>query len=158
MFAIILQFLLGLLVANAGEWFIHKILLHGLGKNRHSFWAYHIYEHHVVCAKNGMLDSGYRNIDLTTWNTQSKELVVLAVIVLLLLPLFIVLPFFISAIYLSLLLYYYSHRKAHLDPVWAKIHLPWHYEHHLGGNSNANWCVTWPLMDYLLGTRVKSSM
>jgi hypothetical protein len=153
MFIIILQFLLGLLAANAGEWLMHKIILHGLGKNRHSFWAYHLYEHHVVCANNGMLDLGYRHIDLTTWNTQSKELAVLAVIVLLLLPLFMVLPFFIDAIYLSLLLYYYAHRKAHLDPAWAKAHLPWHYDHHLGGN--ANWCVTWPLIDYLLGTRVK---
>ena len=153
---IILQFLLGLLVANAGEWLIHKTILHGLGKNRHSFWAYHLYEHHAVCANNGMLDVGYQTIDLTTWNTQSKELLVLTVIILMLFPFFMVLPFFIGAIYLSLLLYYYLHRKAHLNPAWAKDHLSWHYQHHLGG-SNANWCVSYPLFDYLMGTRIKIS-
>jgi hypothetical protein len=156
MFMLILQFLFGLLVANAGEWLIHKTILHGLGKNRHSFWAYHLYQHHAVCTKNDMVDAGYRHIDLTTWNTQSKELVVLAVIVVLLLPLFTIVPFFVSAIYASLLIYYYLHRKAHLDSAWAKAYLPWHYEHHLGGNSNANWCVTLPLFDYLLRTRVKT--
>lgn len=155
MITIILQFLFGLLVANAGEWLIHKTILHGLGKNPHSFWAYHLYEHHAVCAKNGMLDLGYRHIDLTTWNTQSKELVVLVAIILLLLPLFIRLPFFVGTIYLSMSLYYYLHRKAHLNPAWAKTYLTWHYEHHIGG-SNANWCVTWPLVDYLLRTRVKN--
>ncbi len=80
----------------------------------------------------------------------------LASIVLLHMPLLWIYPSFTSAVYLSLALYYYKHRKAHLDPVWAKRHLCWHYEHHLSGNTCANWCVTWPLFDYLLNTRVKS--
>ena len=38
---------LGLLVANAGEWFIHKHILHGRGKKRESFWSFHWHDHHA---------------------------------------------------------------------------------------------------------------
>ena len=62
---------------------MHKYILHALGKKRHSFWAYHLHEHHAVCISNSMLDPGYRKLTLTTWNTQSKELLVLAGFVLL---------------------------------------------------------------------------
>jgi hypothetical protein len=157
MLVLISQFILGLLYANAGEWVMHKYILHALGRKPGSFWAYHWYEHHAVCTKNGMLDLGYQNMVLTTWNTQSKEIVVLGLIILLHLPLFVFLPGFVAAVYLSLMLYYYRHRKAHLDPVWAQKHLAWHYDHHMGGNASANWCVTWPWCDYLLRTRVKST-
>ncbi len=153
----VMQFILGLLYANAGEWLMHKYILHALGKNRQSFWAYHLFEHHAVSLQNGMIDPGYQKLELTSWNTQSKELVVLAVIVLLHAPLVLLSPFFTGAVYVSLALYYYKHRRAHLDPVWARRHLRWHYEHHLGDNCNANWCVTWPWFDYVLGTRVKNT-
>ena len=156
MFTLAVQFFLGLLYANAGEWLVHKYILHALGKKLHSFWAYHLHEHHAVCTSNSMLDPGYRKLTLTTWNTQSKELLVLAGFVLLHAPIFLIFPLFTSVVYASLALYYYKHRKAHLDPVWARRHLRWHYEHHLGGNICANWCVTWPWFDYLMGTRVKS--
>lgn len=153
----VFYFFLGLLYANAGEWLMHKYILHGLGKNRQSFWAYHFYDHHEVCYKNNMLDPGYKKLNLATWNTQAKELSVLTVIVLLHVPLFFLFPSFISAVYMSLAVYYYKHRKAHLDNDWAKRHLRWHYEHHLSGKLEANWCVTWPWFDYLMGTRINSS-
>lgn len=156
MFSLTAQVILGLLYANAGEWLMHKYILHALGKNRQSFWAYHWHEHHAVCAKNAMLDPGYRSLTLTIWNAQTKELSVLAGIVLLHLPLFLLFPLFTGAVYASLILYYYKHRKAHLNPAWAKQHLRWHYDHHLGDNCDANWCVTWPWFDYLMGTRVKN--
>jgi hypothetical protein len=155
MLGAIAQLLLGLLYVNAGEWLMHKYIFHGLGRSRQSFWAYHWHEHHAVCARNGMLDPGYRHLDLTTWNAQSKELAVLAIIAMAHVPLFMVLPVFSAAVYASLALYYYKHRKAHLDPGWARRHLRWHYEHHLA-RSAGNWCVTWPWCDYLLGTRIKS--
>ena len=149
------QTILGLMYANAGEWVVHKYLLHRLGKNPQSFWAYHWHEHHAVCIKNAMLDPGYRPLVLTKWNAQTKELAVLACIVLVHAPLFIISPAFGYALYASVMLYYYRHRQAHLDRDWAKRHLRWHYEHHLGANNNANWCVTWPWFDYLMGSRVK---
>jgi len=158
MFSLAAQLILGLLYANAGEWLVHKYILHALGKNPHSFWAYHWHEHHAVCVKNAMFDPGYKTLRLNIWNAQTKKLAVLAGIVLLHVPLFILLPLFTGVMYASLILYYYKHRKAHLDPVWGRRHLRWHYEHHLGENACANWCITWPWFDYLLGTRLKSKI
>jgi hypothetical protein len=157
MFAEMACFLLGLLYANLGEWLMHKYLLHGLGKNNSSFWAYH-YQHHAVCAKHGMLDSGYQPIKLTGWNSQTKELVVLTLIMLIHTPVYLLSPAFVTALYFSIVLYYYLHRKAHLNPLWASTHLRWHYDHHLGSERNANWCITWPGVDYVLGTRKKTSL
>ena len=155
MFEAVLWFLLGAVVTNAGEWFMHKYILHVLGKHKNSLWAYHWHEHHAVCFKNNMLDEGYRRLQLQ-WNTQTKELLTLALILLSQL-LFINLAFwYVVGFYVSIALYYYKHRKAHLDPEWAKKYLPWHYEHHLGPYSEANWCVTWPWFDYIMGTRRKS--
>ncbi|WP_445372401.1 hypothetical protein ACH518_07130 [Methylomonas sp. HW2-6] len=149
-----LQILAALLYANLGEWLMHKYLLHGLGKNPGSIWAYHWHQHHRICAEQGMRDPGYRSLRWT-WNAQTKELAILALIVTLHLPLALDLPFFLLALYASLALYYYKHRRAHLDPDWAKRHLPWHYQHHLQAG-NGNWCVTWPWFDYVFGTRLNN--
>ena len=35
---------LGLLYSNAGEWLLHKYLLHGLGRRKGTFWAFHWHE------------------------------------------------------------------------------------------------------------------
>jgi sterol desaturase/sphingolipid hydroxylase (fatty acid hydroxylase superfamily) len=56
-------------------------------------------------------------------------------------------------VWLSAYGYYLVHKKSHLDPEWARKHLPWHYDHHMGPNQDANWCVTLPLFDHLMGTR-----
>jgi hypothetical protein len=157
MLLLTMQFLLGLLYANAGEWLMHKYILHGLGAKPTSFWAYHLHEHHAVCARYAMVDPGYRTIRLSVWNTQTKELAVLLGLVLLHLPLLLLLPAMAWGLYLSLALYYYKHRRGHLDPDWARRHLRWHYDHHLCQQAacSGNWCVTWPWCDYLLGTRIK---
>lgn len=34
------------------------------------------------------------------------------------------------------------HRRSHLEPEWAKKRIPWHYDHHMNSNQDANWCVT----------------
>jgi hypothetical protein len=151
----ILLFLLGLLVANAGEWCIHKYILHGLGKNKNSIWAYHWREHHQVCLQNAMLDAGYQHFHLE-WNSQAKEFVFMFVAVLSQLP-FIELAFwYVMGVYLSIAVYYYLHCRSHTELDWARRYLPWHYDHHLGSVPDANWCISYPLFDYLLGTRRKS--
>jgi len=105
MFSLLAQFILGLMYANAGEWLVHKYILHALGKNPHSFWAYHWHEHHSVCVKNVMFDPGYQPLRFNIWNAQTKELTVLAGIVLLHVPLFILLPLFTGVMYASLMVY-----------------------------------------------------
>ena len=39
----------------------------------------------------------------------------------------------------------------------GKKRIPWHYDHHMNSNQDANWCVTRPWFDYVMGTRVVSS-
>jgi len=150
----IAQFFIGLFVANAGEWLMHRYVLHQCGKNPNSFWAYHWHEHHYTAQQYGMLDPGYKQWP-RRWNTQAKEGLTLLGILLLNSPFFWWASGYAYAIYLSTIVYYIVHRQAHLNIQWAKTYLPWHYEHHLI-NSNANWCVTYPLFDYLMLTRKKT--
>ena len=49
----------------------------------------------------------------------------------------------------------YIHRRCHVDVEWGKRNFPWHYDHHMGKNQDANWGVTNPLWDHILKTRIK---
>ena len=69
-------------------------------------------------------------------------------------PTVVVAPFFTVGVYYGAWQYWHKHSKAHLDPEWAKANLPWHYDHHMNTNQDANWCVTRPWFDYIMGTRV----
>lgn len=147
-------FPLGLLYANAMEWVIHKHALHGLGKNKKSFWSFHWHEHHQVSRKQAMLDEQYHQ-SILGWNAHSKEVLSLVAAAAIHAPLLPVAPFFTLAVWASAANYYRVHRKAHLDPQWAEAHVPWHVDHHMGPNQHANWCVTCPLFDRVMGTREK---
>ncbi len=144
---------LGLLYANAGEWLVHKYILHGLGKNKDSFWAFHWHEHHRESRKHDMFDAQYVR-SLFGWSAQSKEALALLLAALAHLPLFPVAPFFTGTVLYRMWAYYRIHKRAHLEPGWAKENLPWHYDHHMGRDQNANWCVTHPFFDYVMGTRI----
>ncbi|MGA9522155.1 MAG: hypothetical protein WBV82_11855 [Myxococcaceae bacterium] len=144
---------LGWLYTNAGEWLIHKHVLHGLGKNRHSFWAFHWHEHHRESRRNTMKDPQYVRPLFRDWNAQTKEVAALLAGAALHVPLFPIAPYFIGSVWFFMWRYYWLHRKAHLDSEWAREHLPWHVDHHLGRNQNRNWCVTHPFFDYVMGTR-----
>ncbi len=143
---------IGLLTANAVEWVFHKHVLHNLGRNRNSFWAFHWHDHHRHVRRNGFLDEDYRHPPLT-WNAQTKEVAALVAGAAAVTPLLPVAPFFVGTLYYSAWNYYRVHKKSHLDPEWAREYLPWHYDHHMGPNPNANWCVTKPWFDHIMGTR-----
>jgi hypothetical protein len=143
---------IGLLYANAGEWLLHKYVLHGLGRKKTSVWSYHWHEHHRHARKLGHKDPDYER-SLFRWNAQGKEALGLAAMALVHLPLMPVFPFFTATVELSIARYYYVHKRAHRDPGWAREHLPWHYDHHMGPNQDANWGVTWPWMDWVMNTR-----
>ncbi|WP_335982704.1 hypothetical protein [Acinetobacter haemolyticus] len=155
-------FVAGLVIANGYEWFAHKYLLHGVhrkGKPRfsptpkqmESHWA-----HHREVRKQGFSDDCYVE-GLDNWRTRN-ELMSLAVAAGVLSVVFY--PFSkgmsLAALY-SAGNYYYVHRRAHLEPDWARRTIPWHYDHHMNSNQDANWCVTRPWFDYVMGTRVVSS-
>ncbi len=143
---------LGLLAANATEWWVHTHWLHGRGKRKDSFWAFHWHVHHRAVRRSEHLDPDYT----APWWTsapRAKEVASLVGAGLAVAPLFPVAPFFVGTVWYSAANYYRVHKKSHLDAAWAKRHLPWHYDHHMGPNQNANWCVTRPWMDHLMGTR-----
>lgn len=147
-------FILGLLAENAGEWAIHRFLLHGLGRRRASVWHYHWNRHHRLARSHGMVDPDYRGWPLR-WNTHGKEVLLILGAVLAHGPLAGMAPAYVAGVYFALGCYYVRHRKAHLDPAWARRHLPWHWEHHMGGDPEANYCTTWPWFDWVMRTRVR---
>lgn len=155
-------FLAGLVVANGFEWFAHKYILHGThraGKSRYSpvpdsmksHW-----EHHREVRKTDFSDYGYVE-GIRNWRTKN-EIISLAVVAGVFVPVFYPISkgMSLSVVY-SACNYYYIHRRAHLEPDWAMKKIPWHYDHHMNSNQDANWCVTKPWFDYVLGTRVISS-
>ncbi|HNK95856.1 MAG TPA: hypothetical protein PKK42_22690, partial [Leptospiraceae bacterium] len=92
---------------------------------------------------------------LLEWNPQSKEVLALATAGILHLPIALISPAFVAGVFVSGSYYYYVHKKSHLDPDWGKENLPWHYDHHMGPNQDMNFCVTFPLFDHIMGTRVR---
>lgn len=144
----------GLVAANATEWVVHKYVLHGLGKRKGSFWSFHWHEHHKVCRKQGHRDPAYERSVIGT-HGQGKEAAALVGAVAAVLPFAPVAPFFVGTLCYSALNYYRKHKRAHLDPEWAREHLAWHYDHHMGPEQDANWCVTKPWFDKVMGTRVR---
>lgn len=155
-------FIAGLVVANAFEWVAHKYVLHGThraGQPRYSPVPNSMkshWEHHREVRKTDFEDYGYVE-GISNWRTKNEILSLVAVAGVFV-PLFYPLS---KGMSLSVLYcagnYYYIHRRAHLEPEWAKRKIPWHYDHHMNSNQDANWCVTKPWFDYILGTRVISS-
>lgn len=143
---------LGLAATNAGEWYIHKYWLHGLGRNKKSFWAFHWHEHHRESYRNDMYDSQYVR-SVFSWSPQGKEALALVAGAVALTPLFPVVPFFTGTVWYRMWRYYQLHKRSHLDKDWAREHMPWHVDHHMGKDQNANWCVTHPWFDYVMQTR-----
>lgn len=153
MFFFIIQVVVGLLYVNLLEWLTHRFVLHGLGTKKASFFSFHWHRHHKTCRKNDFADRDYT--DPFKWETTGKELVGLGLLSALHLPILFVYPVLFCALFAGAALYYFLHSRSHMYPVWGRKWLPWHYDHHQGKNQNANWCVTYPFWDYVLGTRQK---
>lgn len=143
---------IAIVFSNAAEWLVHKHVLHGLGRNRRSFWSFHWHEHHRNARAEGFIDRDYER-PLLAWNAQGKEALGLAGMCLMVTPLISVAPWFVITSYYTSYRYYRIHKRAHRDPEWAREHVPWHYDHHMGPNQDCNWCVTKPWFDIVLGTR-----
>ena len=155
-------FLVGLVVANGFEWIAHKYILHGThrsGKPRYSpvpdsmksHW-----EHHREVRKTDFYDHGYVE-GISNWRTKNEIISLAVVATSTSLMFYPVSKGMAAAAVYSACNYYYIHRRAHLEPDWAMKKIPWHYDHHMNSNQDANWCVTKPWFDYVLGTRVISS-
>jgi sterol desaturase/sphingolipid hydroxylase (fatty acid hydroxylase superfamily) len=147
--------MLGIPVALAvfawGEWATHRYLLHGLGRDKTSRLAFHFHTHHQSVRRNGGYDPDYEG---PVWSTptQAREAIGLVAVGLAHLPLLPVAPWYTATIWYCLHRYRRDHRRGHLDPEWARRHLPCHYDHHMG-NQDANWGVSTGWVDALIGTR-----
>lgn len=152
-----LGFPVGIFVANGLEWYFHKVWLHEYpSQYRNSPFFTHI-AHHKRARLNDFQDEGYaesmfKNAEMYNEKTALLGLAGAATIFL---P---VAPFFTAGLYYGLWNYWRVHSKAHLDPAYAKKRIPWHYDHHMTSNQNANWCVTKPWFDYIMGTRVTTEV
>jgi sterol desaturase/sphingolipid hydroxylase (fatty acid hydroxylase superfamily) len=137
---------------NTGEWLLHKYVLHGLGRNRNGRWAFHYHTHHQAVRRNGFYDPAYEGPIWST-PTQYREGMALAAAAALHVPLLPIVPFYASTWLYCLYRYRRVHRRAHLDPSWAREHLRCHYDHHMG-DQDKNYGVVWPWVDILKKTRV----
>ncbi|MBL4795509.1 MAG: sterol desaturase family protein [Pseudomonadales bacterium] len=158
-------FLVALLVSNAFEWFAHKYVLHGTrrssGKGRFSpvppLMTSHWTHHKEVRSSGDYSDDMYQSSYLQGHErirAEINSLIVLCMLTTLVAPISL---FFTLGTYYCALNYYYTHRRSHREPDWGKSKVPWHYDHHMNTNQDANWCVTKPWFDYIMGTRVISS-
>ena len=146
----ILSIPLAIVYSQISEWVIHKYILHGLGKNRKSFWSFHWHAHHKNCRKHGNYDEDYLD---GIQGPPLREKVGLFLLVMLHSPLVLYMPlFFITLVYCAFR-YYKIHKYAHLQPIWGKLFLRWHYDHHMGKNQDTNWGVTVDWVDRMMGTR-----
>lgn len=159
------QFVGGLLIANAFEWVAHKYILHGTPRkgqprfspspsSMNSHWT-----HHRMVRKTQFADECYEQ-GLAHERTR-LELLSLAVVATASSGISLLVSRqstgFVAAYWYSAGRYFYVHQRAHLEPEWAKQRIPWHYDHHMNTIQDANWCVTRPWFDYLMGTREASS-
>lgn len=140
--------------SNVVEWFIHKHILHGLGKKPNNLFNFHWKRHHRLVRQYHFYDKDYDDHKSRFFNGKNKELIGLIILWMLHVPFIILSPVLFAVVTITTINYYRLHRKAHKYPTWGKNHLRHHYDHHMFGNQSHNWCVTHPFADYLFGTRV----
>lgn len=145
----------GFLLGSFIEWLAHRYLLHNLSLRKVSHAHFKI--HHRNTRKNDGYDSDYEKITPSSWDTGWSEIAFLTIGVLTALPLSLISFWIWFALLIHACLYYWLHRKFHLQPLWGKKWMPWHWDHHMNKNQNSNWGVTNPLFDWLFFSRIKGN-
>jgi len=142
-----------LVASNITEWAVHKYVLHGLGKKKTNWWAFHWHDHHGSARRHGNADDDYLK-PFYAAKPRLKEAAALVGLAAVHLPLLPIAPFYTGTVLWRIVHYYRVHKKSHVDIAWAREHLPWHFDHHMGPDQDQNWCVTHPWFDEVMGTRV----
>jgi len=138
------------LYATFLEWAIHKYVLHGLGKNKNSWFNFHWHSHHKTCRKNANQDDNYKTFLSSPIRREILGLYALSMIHL---PIYFFMPYFYYTLIVCVIRYFYVHQKSHINVEWGRKKVPWHYEHHMGKNQDANWGVTTDIWDTILNTK-----
>lgn len=162
---IVVEYLLAnivaLIVQNISEWFVHKHILHEMGKNKKSFFHYH-WEHHNRCRKNRNED--YEYFDFWEYGIVSpmikKELWLMAgMSVAFFLPLYFFVWKMLAFASVSVIWgYFFFHAYSHINVRFGRKYMRHHYDHHMGPDQNQNWCVTFPWFDWIMKTRYRGSL
>ena len=145
--SVFLQILLGWLYGHLAEYVIHRWILHNRRLKR--AFVHHFAQHHARARRGVMID----HTSLAKVSIGEFEIRALVFAVVLHFPIIFFFPYFYCAIIYSALAYYFVHRRSHRDNDWGRNNIPWHYDHHMGRDSNKNWGVRLPIFDYLFGTR-----
>ena len=153
---------IALLAANGVEWYLHKYALHCVPKEgggrkslSEAFMKRHWAHHRRVRLTKYRDDELYAHFNESPdAKAEAAALIKMCAVTSLAMP---VAPFFTLTTYYCAWNYWHVHSQSHLDPEWGKKKIPWHYDHHMNTNQDANWGVTKPWFDYIMGTRVISS-
>lgn len=148
---IVLQVILAVVYGNLLEYLVHRYVLHGLGSKKILFDS-HWHRHHRYVRRHHFYDNDYKGWSWG-WNSRTSEIAGLAGLALLHSPLLLVAPVLFGGLVAWAVLYYVVHSTSHRYPKLGARYFPWHYDHHMALDQNLNWAVTFPLWDYILGTR-----
>lgn len=150
-----IQVLVAFVYGNLLEWLVHKYVLHGWGRARRGYWAYHWHTHHANVRRHGLVDPDYVTGRLSCEQRAKETLGIWAAALAHAWLIRNALPWAAGAILGYAWLYLYCHEKSHRDAAWARRWLPWHCDHHENRDPDQNWCLTFPLWDWILGTRIR---
>ena len=145
---VLLQLFIGWLYGHFVEYFVHRWVFHNQKLFKSAF-KYHYSQHHARSRRGVMLDV----TTLRKPRVRDFESLALLFGVVLHLPVVFIFPYFYAMVCYSAVAYYLIHRRSHQDFEWARRYIPWHYDHHLGPDSNKNWGVRSDIFDRILGTR-----
>ena len=144
---VILGFVFGSLV----EWIAHRYFLHNFSKRL--FSNSHFSVHHKKCRKHSNFDDDYLNFPPSSLGGGGGEIVLLVSLIVAFTPTILISFWLWAGLLGHSCLYYFLHRKSHIDVEWGKKWMPWHWDHHMGRDQNCNWGVTNPTFDYVFRTR-----
>ena len=143
-----LEIFLAWVYSHLLEYVLHRFFLHN--PKRKLLFKSHFGDHHKESRKSDMVDSKYAvKLDILG-DPELKGLILLAILHL---PVFYFFPVAYITLILSSISYGLLHYRSHQDIHWARNNLPWHYDHHMGPNQNANWGVRSDIFDIIFGTR-----
>jgi hypothetical protein len=140
---IALQIFGGWIYGHAAEYLIHKYVLHNHRWFKGPFKR-HFGTHHRISRQNDMYDESYLGLSKSS---SAFEILGLSLLLLSHLPLLFIIPYFWMTLLYSACVYYYVHRRSHIDVEWGKKWLPWHYAHHMEKDQHQNWGVRLPIFD-----------
>ncbi len=103
-------FLVGIILASFIEYFVHKRLFHGLGKNKKSIFAFHLRKHHIIARKNNFVDK----------KLSAHEFIGIPALIVLFLPIYFLSPALFYGVSLYAVAFVILHNLQHKFPEITK--------------------------------------